>query len=222
MVDSVVTVWNMALSAVGGRALVSSETETGREADLCRLWYPLVRDTVLKSASWPSTKKYARLALLASRASTTDWGTASPAPGWQFAYGAPADMLAPRYLASYARFDRSLWGGNVAIMCNEEEPVLHYSAKQEDPTRWDAGLVNAVVQSLAASLAKPISGKDTLADRKRADATEAILLARTEFANESDDRHSALPSWVAASGYEGRPHQSRFFWPIESFSGLAV
>jgi hypothetical protein len=107
-------------------------------------------------------------------------------------------------------------------MCDEETPVLHYTASQVDVNRWDVGLTNAVVQGLAAALAKPISGSNTLADRKRADATEAVLLARTEFANESDAHMMALPSWVSGAGYGVGPSQPRFFWPVENFSGLTL
>jgi len=51
MAVDVVTIWNQAISSAGGRGSISSEIESGREADLCRLWYPTVRQGVLKAAT---------------------------------------------------------------------------------------------------------------------------------------------------------------------------
>ena len=44
--SNVLDVWNAALSAVTGRAAVSDPDERSREAEVCRQWYPLVRDVV--------------------------------------------------------------------------------------------------------------------------------------------------------------------------------
>jgi hypothetical protein len=222
MADSVIELWNLALSAAGGRGTISSETETGREADLCRLWYPLIRDTVLKSASWPSIKSYARLALLSERSDNTDWVNTDPAPTWRYAYAAPANMLAPRYLASYSRFDVALLGTSNAIMTDETNAILHYLVRQTDVTRWDVGLTSAVVHSLAAALARPLSGKTTLAKDLKELATEVILLARTEMANESDDNFEQLASWHEARGYETLPVTTRFVWPYAILSAIGA
>lgn len=222
MVDSVVELWNLALSATNGRGSISLQTETGREADLCRLWYPLVRDTVLKSASWPSIKRYARLALLAERDPAEDWVSTDPAPTWCYAYAAPSDMIAPRYLSSYARFDYSISGNNSAIMTDESSAILHYLAQQADVTKWDAGLTAAVVYSLAAALSRPLAGKTTLAKDLKELATETILLARTEMANESEDNFSQLASWHEARGYDGFPVITQFFWPYSSLSAIGA
>lgn len=222
MAYSVITIWNLALSAVGSRGAISSESEVGREADLCRLWFPLVRDTGLKAASWPCATKFARLALLAERADNTDWTATDPNPTWRYAYGVPSDLLAPRHLVSYARFVRGLVGSDNALMTNESQAVLCYTMNQTDISRWDAGLVNAVVHMLAAKLAKPISGKVTLAQAMIEEAREAILLARAELANESDDQYEMLPSWIAARGYEMGPSVSRFVWPAEDINRIGA
>ena len=222
MAISVINIWNLALSAVGSRGSVSSETEIGREADLCRLWYPLVRDSVLKSASWPSAKTYARLAVLAERDAAVDWVITDPAPTWRFVYAAPIDMLAPRNLASYARFSTGLWDSRRVILADEEDAILHYISQQIDVSLWDAGLTTAIAYSLAAALALPLTGKSTLAEKLRDRATEAVLLAQTEIANESDENYAQLPSWVAARGFSPLPIGSRFVWPYESFSAIGA
>ena len=222
MAYSVITIWNLALGAVGGRGSISAEAEAGREADLCRLWYPLVRDTILKAAPWPCAKKFARLALLTERVDNTDWTVASPNPTWRYAYGVPSDMIAPRYLVSFARFERGLVGTANAIMTNEEQAVLQYTMQQDDVSRWDVGLVNSVVHLLGAKLARPLTGKVTLAQDLSEAAREAVLLARTEIANESDDAYEMLPSWIAVRGYDGSPGVTKFVYPLEDLNVIGA
>lgn len=221
MATDVVTVWNRALSAAGGRGLISSLTEPGREADLCRLWYPLVRDAVLKAASWPCASEYARLAMLAERANV-EWDISQPPPTWRFAYAVPTDMLAPRHLMSYARFIQTLHGGARAIATNDEDAILHYTKRQDDTSRWDVGVENAVIASLAAQLVLPLTGKMNRAQELAGRANEIVLLARTEFANESDETYDALPSWLTVRGYESALNPVRFFWPLENLLGLGA
>ena len=219
MAESVIGIWNLALLAAGGRGSVSSETDKGREPDLCRLWYPLVRDSILKAASWPCSRAYSRLGLLSTRSSAEAlWTPADPSPTWLYAYAQPTDMLAPRYLTTYARFDRAKFNGSPCIMTNEAQAILHYSAREDDVTNWDTGLENAVIHGLASAITMPLTGKRTLARDNREAANETILLAQTEIANESDDHFEALPSWVQARGYDQLPVATKFFWPYTSFA----
>lgn len=215
MATDLVTIWNQALSAAGGRGTVSSLDERSREADLCRLWYPTVRDMVLKAASWPSANKSVRLALLAERADGSEWAIGMPEPSYRFAYALPADMLAPRHLASFGRFTRHLVGATPALMCNEAGAILKYTFRQEEVTLWDAGLEAAMIYTLAATIALPLSGKGALSDRLFERANELTLLARTEFANESDEFFETPASWIAARGFTTPPVSTKFVYPYE-------
>ena len=221
MAESVVDIWNLALSAAGGRGGITSETDKGREVDLCRMHFPQVRDVIMKASSWPCSSAYALLALTATRG-TASWTVNDPAPEWTYAYAEPSDMLAPRYLTSYGRFTRSRFRGTSHIMCNEPQAILHYSARETDVANWDTGLKQAVIYGLAAAITYPLSGKFSAARDNRELATEAIMLSRTEIANESDEQYKALPQWIAARGYEQRPTQTPFFWPYETFSVLGL
>ena len=209
-----VTLWNLALSEVGSRALISAPDERGREADLCRLHYPHVRDVLLKGASWPCASAWQALAVLEERNFSAAWTVDDPAPGWRFTYAAPSDMLAPRYLASFGRFTAAAKAGQAVIYCSEEDAILHYTAAVTDVSLFDHGLVNAIVAALAARLCRPITGKDGRTADLRQAAVEAVLLARTEFANESDEHVEALPSWLQARGLSMTPQSSRFYYPI--------
>jgi len=224
MAIDVVTLWNQAISAAGGRGSISDLTEAGREADLCRLWYPTVRQNVLKAASWPSAKKYVALGLLATRVDNTVWTEGDPAPTWRYAYSTPSDMLAPRYLTTYARFDRSYYPTSdvVAIMTNQETAVLHYVFDQTDVTMWGPGLDNAVAQSLAAQLTMPLTGKVTRAKQLYDGAFTAVKQAQTDIANEFTDRQEELPSWISARGYGDVPHLPLYMYPYEELMAVTT
>ena len=220
MATDVVTLWNQAVSLAGGRGLISAEDESSTQADLCRLWYTTIRDNVLKAASWPSTKSWVSLALLATRDENVDWTAADPAPTWKYAYAAPTNMIAPHHLSTYARFERGLYDGQLAIFTNQPSAILHYLLKQSDVTKWDTGLESAVIHSLAATLAIPLSGKRTNAEYLASLAREQVLIAATDIANESDFLQDELPSWIEERGYEGLPTPTRYIYPYEQLNAV--
>lgn len=217
-----VTIWNLALSAAGSRAQLSSPTEVGREADLCRLWYPLVRDVALKAASWPCASAYSRLSVVAERDFSDDWTAGSLAPGFRFAYAAPALMLAPRYLMTFGRFTVGQYNEQTLIHANDEEAVLHYTARVENTELWDSGLTHVVVSALAAKMVIPLSGKESRRRELRDEAVEAILVARGELANESDEHFETPPSWIQERGFSMPAGAQRFVWPVGDVSSIQV
>tara|TARA_R110000868_G_scaffold307378_2_gene568853 strand:- start:21927 stop:22595 length:669 start_codon:yes stop_codon:yes gene_type:complete len=221
MTTSVVNIWNQALSAAGGKGTVSAVGESSREADLAGLWWETVRDGVFRTASWPCTKAYSRLALLTERDENADWVLADPAPGWRYAYAVPSEMIAPRFLHSYDRFELMLHNGDNALMTNEENAVLQYSFRQTDVSLWDSGLTQAVIFALAAQLCYPLSAKLGQADRLKATAYEFILENRTEIANQTDNHAEDLAPWVSVRGYEGTPRPTRFFYPYTNLNIVA-
>ncbi len=223
MATDVITLWNQALSAIGGRGTVSSETENSREANTCSLWYSTVRDNVLKAAPWPCAQAYTNLATLATRSSFNDaWATSDPAPGWKYAYAEPTDLLAPRHLMSFQRFSRGVYDSSKAIFANEENAILYYTRRAEDVTKWDNGLERAVIFALAAHICLPITGKRTLARELQEEAFAVTAEAQTEIANEVDEHFDQLPSWVAARGYDQLPRSTKFVYPYESLNVVAL
>lgn len=219
MAQDVVTLWNLALSAALAKGQVSSVGEASPEAELCRLWYDLVRQTVLKSAAWPCAIKHARLAKLAERTSD-DWEIDTVAPGYKYAYAAPSDMLAPRYLAGYTQFSRSYINGKVVINTNTSTPILTYTFDQEATNFWDADLFNAVRAALAAAIALKLSGKVGISDRLVQQANELIDVARTNEANEQAVMYERIPRAVMAAGYDYPSTPTGYVLPYENLSGI--
>lgn len=220
MASNLVTLFNQAVTAVGGRGVIADPAERSREADLCRVWYDTVRDNVLKAASWPSTKNDVQLAVLAERTGDI-WVPSDPAPGWRFAYAVPNDMIAPRFLHSHASFELGLHSGANAIFTNQENAILRYTLRQEDLARWDIGLYTAVMSALAANISMPFNAKVGISDRMQQKATEAILIAATDIANEQETQYSMIAEQHAVRGFTQRPVITQFFYPYEQLNGVA-
>ena len=226
MAQDQVSLFNLAIAAMGSRgAKVSSPDEASNEAEECRLWFEPARDQILRAAFWPSAKSYNRLALLDQRDDSIAWIPTNPEPGWQFVYGAPADMLYPRYLTTYERFTTGLaqiTGGEVtAIHSSAEQPILVFTKRQTDISLWDAQLYMAIANTLSFYISGPLHGKLSFKRDAQEQANFAILQARESMANEPEDKIDVLPEWIAARGFEGPPTQNKFTFPFGPMIGAA-
>jgi len=223
---SVVEIYNQALSAIGHTGAVSDVAENSREADVCNLWYPLVRDTVMRSAWWPSVRATTSLALLSTRNLDVAWVGGDPAPTFKYAYKAPSDMLSPRYLATYARFDQGIGqdgGQDVAAIFTDATPaLLEYARSGVSEGLWDVGLRMAIVYALAAKLAQPITGKAALANSTLQQAMFYVGEAKTEANNVQPMIQQGLADWHAARGYSMSTALTRYVFPLEQLQSLAI
>lgn len=222
MAVDVISVWNMAVSACGNKADISTEDENTKAANLCRLWYPLVRDNVIKAGDWPSARKHDYLALKATRDETKTWTKSDPAPGWKFAYAQPSDMLAPRHLHSYSRFERSWLDDANTIVTNQEQAILHYMFQQKDVTKWDADLEQAIVLNLAHAICQQLTGTRSLTESLQGRAQEALLRGQTATANENDQIVEGEVSWFNSRGFSDHSSDTKFIWPYDTFNITAA
>lgn len=102
----VVTIWNMALSAIGTRSTVASLTEDSPEAAACALWFPTVRDGLLRAFPWNWSRRQVVLALLKSAAGTLENPQGllpEPARPWRYEYSWPNDCVNARYILPMPR-----------------------------------------------------------------------------------------------------------------------
>lgn len=213
MITDEVTIYNMALNAVGTRSNVSAPTETSREAEVCKRWFGTVRDQVLRAAPWPSTKKFARLALIKERNDQLPWDLTDPEPGFQFVYGMPDDALNPRFLVNYERFTVMPLSGGLALNCNVPEAVLCYTFRQENIGLWDAQLQMAIVYGLAAYISMPLHGKTQRTNLMIQQANDLIMQAREASGNTDENQITTIPDWIAARGYATPVADTRFYYP---------
>lgn len=226
MANDLISLFNIALSAVGTRQLASDPNEQSREAEVCRLWFPHSRDQVLRAAPWSSAKAAVRLPLLAEQ-TTDDWATGSPSPGFRFAYGLPADFLYPRSIYTYARFEIGIYAPDVtstpqpALFTDVEAPILFYTSRQTNLALWDHGLFMGIAYALAANIAMPLHGKAQRAKEALQQANDAILQARVQLANEDFVPLDHIPDWLSARGVSGPSLVNRFIYPVGPLLAVA-
>jgi hypothetical protein len=218
-VADALTVYNLALSALGTESHVESPSEVSREAEVCNLHYEVARDLVFSAAPWAPLTGYSRLATVAIRDDTEDWIGTDPPPGWLYAFGLPSDALRPRYLASYGRFLPSLVGNTPVLAANEEAPILVYTRRIETVDLWGIDLLTAVSQTLAAMIAKAITGKDSDLQNMYQLAESRVLQARANFANTMTTQVlETMPDWITARGASITPPEQRYIYPNANFT----
>lgn len=198
MISDEVTIYNLALNAVGDRNNIEATTEVSRQAEVCRLWYAAVRDQILAAARWPSARKFMRLA--ANSTAQDVWAEGDPEPGFTNSFEAPSDMLRPQHLSSYGRFTLTASGSRLIISCSEEAPILAYTFRQTTVGLWDSEMQMAMVYGLAAHICLPLNGKLARARAVLEQANSIILSARVGAANTDDNPAQSLPDWMTARG----------------------
>lgn len=209
---------NMALSALGIEDQMSSLSEVSRAAEQCSRWYEPTRDLVFRAAPWSSIKGYSRLALLSERDDDEDWLASDPEPGWQFAYAVPSDFIWPRYFSDYTSFTLGAIGDTPALMTNTETPILFYSRRQTRVDLWDIGLQHGVAYTLAARIAKSLTGKDSDLQNMFTLAEGFVNSAISMDANARQDQpQETVPDWISARGYGGSSPASRYVFPPAQF-----
>lgn len=211
---SVVEIYNQALSLAGTRSRLTTIGDVSREAELCNQWYGTVRDQVFRSSHWSFAKRAKTLAVLKERNFSLPWAETDPLPGWRFAYGLPSDLMHPRFLASYAKFELGTNGDKNALMSSEENPVLVYTGLVEDTSRWDMLFTTAVFAALAAMIARPLTGSAAKSRDLYNLANERIIMAREMNANDDHIVFETLPPWLTARGIGGPMDPSRYIYPL--------
>jgi hypothetical protein len=212
MANALVSIYNLALSSIGTRGMLSLPTDARREAEICNLWYEPVRDQVLRAAPWSSCRKTAALALYAERDFAVDWTSGDPEPPWQYTYTLPTDFLYPRHLDDFGAFIMGVEEETRVIYTNAEEPILTYTFRQTVPPAWDQDLYMAIVQGLAAHIAMPLMAKAGREVNALEKANMAILRAQVKAANENNVEYESVPDWLTARGVVVGTQPSRFIY----------
>lgn len=152
---SVVEICNMALSHTGTDIFIADIDEKNKEARLCKLWYPICRDRLLRTFDWSWAKVVADLA---------ESGT--PDSGWQYRYQYPVDALkvlvvapqdAPLDRRSITRYRWEVTGSG-GILSNVYQAQCLYISKVTDPGRFDDTFAYALGVMLAANIAMALTG----------------------------------------------------------------
>jgi hypothetical protein len=201
---SVTDICNIALSRIGHGQITDFDSDTTKAGDICRLQYPICRDTLLRMHPWNFAIKRVSLALSAT----------TPVFEYTYAFAMPTDCLkivrtsweangwsnkddATREFWAQPSIPYRIEGG--FLLCNDDTAIIEYVAKITDPAQYDAMFVDVLAQRLAAEIAMNLT--DNQSFTKTAWDMYAIKLneARTIDAQEGSARDIVDDSaWLQA------------------------
>ncbi|MGP1254930.1 MAG: hypothetical protein ACTS10_10985 [Kiloniellales bacterium] len=210
---SVVSICNLALTRIGAQTINDLE-EASSAARHCKALYEPTRDALLQMYPW----RFARQRVVLAALALTE---ADQPREWAEVYALPSDCLQPVYIEPqdagpvYA-YDRchkgaEYWRGQIPdatppyevragrrIMTDEEEAVLIYTARIEDPTRFDPLFVEALSWRLAADLATALKGDIQRRREALGEAVTAINQAAATDGMAATNRMQRDADWVSA------------------------
>lgn len=212
---SPIDICNRALSMIGARSTISALNENSAQAQMCNLHYDNTRTSVLRVHNWSFARRQATLGLIAAAKGTPEnlAGTGPiPLVPWLYEYAYPTDCLRVRSIyqpdsaASAIPFiissDRDAGGNDIkVILTNQSQAILIYTADIPNPDLWDNEFADAMVASLGADLAIPLTGDKTIAEMCIKVASSTVLQARTTDSTETPSNRENIPDWVAVRGY---------------------
>jgi|TARA_R110000796_G_scaffold43790_1_gene107416 hypothetical protein len=148
---SFVEISSNALRLLGDDPITSFGDDTER-ARLVNAIYEEMRDDVTRAAVWNCCKARQVLAAL----------TETPAFGWGYYHQLPGDNLrVVDVLSGDTRIDHTIEGRR--LMTDVSSVNLIYLKRVTDPNDFDALFISALTARIAAELALPISGSNTVA-----------------------------------------------------------
>jgi len=152
--SSEVEICNMALGGVGVAHEISSLTEASTEAEQCNRFYAATRNELLRDLSPQFARRYVALALLEE----------DPNDDWAYSYRYPSDCLRALRLVDGHRIQTTRIPWELAsdttgrlIYTDQDDAVLRYIARIEDPEQFDPSFVEALAWKLAFKLSIPLS-----------------------------------------------------------------
>lgn len=201
---TITDICNAAISHCGTRSKISSISEGSAEATACLTHFALTRDATLRAHDWNFARMTAQLAQLLN-----------PPGRWAYKYALPADYIRLRRLNDVpvlslpetfyeAAADKDGSGAYVGVILTDASPVSAiYTARVEDPLRWDQGFTDAVTYHLAARICFELTGKEERVARLTQLWQATMAHAAAEAANEgSAVNRTYLPDALKARGYE--------------------
>jgi hypothetical protein len=200
---SEVDICNLALSAIGDEATVSSiePPEGSAQAEHCARFYPMARDTLLEMHDWKFATRRVKLSRL-----TQD------SPPWKGVFAPPNKVL--RVIAVFpegappreesAPFEMAILPDDLPVILTDvERPFARCTFRVTDTTRFPPLFVEALSRLLASMLAGPVLKGETGIAVSRAKYQEFMLVlsqAKVSDANQQRIVPAHVPPWLAGRG----------------------
>lgn len=177
-----ITIANNALAMLGDDPISDFNEGTVR-ASLVRDQYENVRDNCLRMLPWNCAIK---------RINMSPEVTA-PLFGYAYQFVLPSDWLRTLSISSKDDIVDFRMEGR-KLLTDLQDLQLRYVYRNDDPSTYDAGLINVITYKLAEVLAYPITKSTTQAQFMEAKAREAYMIAKGVDAQEE-----VQPNWFDES-----------------------
>jgi hypothetical protein len=198
---SEIDISNLALSHLGDAANVSDFDEGSAQADHCRRFYPIARDTLLEMHAWSFATRRIVLAELSD----------PPDSMWSYAYSLPSNMVRALGVVPPDGDDKDTQDyvietddtGTKILFTNTAEAVLRYVVKITDTAQFSPLFTDALTWLLASYVAGPlIKGSEGIRAAREASAAFRAQFgaAAASDANQEQVKLNEMPSAVAARG----------------------
>jgi hypothetical protein len=174
---SEVEIASMALRKLGAEGITAFDDGTPR-SDLCRDFYPDIRDATLRAYPWNCALTQKLLAA----------DVAAPLFGYSYKFQLPALPYCLRVLKIEDEPDFNIKGRY--IHCDESSITIEYIARITDPGLFDSLLKEAIEARLAAELAWPITRTPELIK-----AMWDLYAAKLREARTMDGMEGTVESW---------------------------
>lgn len=150
-----VAIANAALLALGHSRTISSSSENTNESRLFNIFFPRVRDSILRAVPWNFASKRATLVTASSAAAVTNW---------TYKYTVPSDCVMARFLVGTGftsfKFEivHDATAGRV-LHTDVASAVLSYTASITDEAQFDPLFANALIAGLAMAMGPALGAK---------------------------------------------------------------
>jgi len=189
-----IEICNLSLMMIGMPTIVSFE-DNNNNARMCKNFFPVVRDRVLRDHCWSFSVAYSDLQ------TTTE---TSPEPAFPFVCALPVDLIR---ILDVDDGDEYLHVGN-RILTKRQGAKLKYVRRIEDPEQFDPLFTEAVQYALATELIMTNTRDAQMVNFYRTEYERRLAVARS--IDTSENRHDLKPHpkrshWIEARGAGGVP-----------------
>lgn len=151
--SSIVEICSLSLMNLGAEAITSLDDNSTR-ARLCKAFYPVARDAVLRAYPWNCARTTQVLAQLAAAPTNEDWAYQYTLPT------SPYCLWVPKFLNEDLIYEIN---GRV-LLTDEDAVTLNYIQQLTDSGKFDPLMVEALAAKLSHNLAYPLTGVASTAE----------------------------------------------------------
>lgn len=157
--SSSTSIANMALRFVASKEIANLDTDESTEANVCRRFYDMARQELLRAHSWPWATVEATLGLVEEE----------PTEEWDFSYQVPSGSLKLIRILSGLRNDSRQSrvpykvvkaASGSYIYTDQEDAILEYIFDEQDVDKFPPDFAIALARRIASLIAPSLTGGD--------------------------------------------------------------